>query len=52
MFNLNAKRIVQIQNTYQEIKRKGRLRIMEGAQPTNRTQKYELPPDWTVVPER
>jgi hypothetical protein len=52
VFNLKAKRIVQIQNTYAEIKRKGRLRIMEGARPTNRVARYELPPDWTVVPER
>ena len=52
VFNLKAKRIVQIQNTYAEIKRKGRLRIMEGARPTNRVQRYELPPDWSVVPER
>ena len=51
VFNLKARRIVQIQNTYAEIKRKGRLRIMEGARPTNRVQRYELPPEWTVVPE-
>ncbi len=52
VFNLAAKRIVQIQNTYGEIKRKGRLRIMEGQRPTNRVRRYELPADWTVVPER
>jgi hypothetical protein len=52
VFNLKAKRIVQIHNTYAEIKRKGRLRIMEGTRPTNRVQRYELPADWTVVPER
>jgi hypothetical protein len=52
VFNLKSKRIVQIQNTYAEIKRKGRLRIMEGTRPTNRIRKYELPADWTVVPER
>jgi hypothetical protein len=52
VFNLKAKRIVQIQNTYAEIKRKGRLRIMEGARPTNRVRRYELPAEWTVVPER
>ena len=52
VFNLKSKRIVQIQNTYAEIKRKGRLRVMEGARPTNRIQRYELPPEWSVVPER
>jgi hypothetical protein len=52
VFNLKARRIVQIHNTYADIKRKGRLRIMEGAKPTNRIQRYELGPEWTVVPER
>ncbi|HYU17262.1 MAG TPA: hypothetical protein VEQ11_01045, partial [Chloroflexota bacterium] len=52
VFNLRAKRIVQIQNTYSEIKRKGRLRVTEGARPTNRIERYELPPEWSVVPER
>jgi hypothetical protein len=51
VFNLKARRIVQIQNTFSDIKRKGRLRIMEGARPTNRIQRYELGPEWTVVPE-
>jgi hypothetical protein len=52
VFNLKARRIVQIQNTYSDIKRKGRLRVMEGATPTNKIQRYELGPEWTVVPER
>jgi hypothetical protein len=52
VFNLKSKRIVQIQNTYSDIKRKGRLRVMEGAKPTNKIQRYELGPEWTVVPER
>jgi hypothetical protein len=52
VFNLKARRIVQIHNTYADIQRKGRLRIMEGARPTNRVQRYELGPEWTVVPER
>jgi len=52
VFNLKSRRIVQIQNTYSEIKRKGRLRVMEGATPTNKIQRYELGPEWTVVPER
>ena len=52
VFNLKARRIVQIHNTYADVKRKGRLRIMEGKTPTNRIQRYELGPEWTVVPER
>jgi hypothetical protein len=51
VFNLKARRIVQIQNTYSDIKRKGRLRVLEGASPSNRIQRYELGPEWTVVPE-
>jgi hypothetical protein len=52
VFNLKARRIVQIQNTYADIKRKGRLRVLEGATVGNRIARYELGPEWTVVPER
>ncbi len=52
VFNLVAKRIVQIQNTYAEIQRKGRVRLMVNNRPTNRMQRYELPPDWSLVPSR
>lgn len=52
VYNLKSRRIVQIQNTYADIKRKGRLRVLEGATPGNRIQRYELGPEWTVVPER
>jgi hypothetical protein len=52
VFNLKSRRIVQIQNTYSDIKRKGRLRIMDGPKPTNKIRRYELGPEWTVVPER
>lgn len=48
LFNLAEHRIVQIHNTYAEIKRKGRVRIMQGRLPTNRVQRYELPPTWTL----
>lgn len=50
LFNLIDKRIVQIQNTYAEIKRKGRVRVLEGRSVTNRVLRYELPSDWTLVP--
>ncbi len=52
VYNLKSRRIIQIQNTYSDIKRKGRLRVLEGAAPGNRIQRYELGPEWTVVPER
>jgi hypothetical protein len=49
VFNLVARRIVQIQNTYSEIRRKGRVRIVEDGR-TRRVTKYELPADWSLVP--
>lgn len=52
VFNLVAKRIVQIQNTYAEIRRRGRVRVLEGNQPTTRVHRYELPADWSLVPSR
>jgi hypothetical protein len=52
VFNLVAKRIVQIQNTYAEIRRRGRVRFVHNNRPTDRVQRYELPPDWSLVPSR
>jgi hypothetical protein len=48
VFNLVAKRIVQIQNTYSEIRRRGRVRLLR----SERVHRYELPPDWSLVPSR
>lgn len=50
LFNLREKRIVQLQNTYSEIKRKGRIRVMRSPTAQGRVQRYELPPDWSLVP--
>ena len=50
VFNLLNKRIIQIQNTYSEIRRKGRVRVVEAGRPTNRLRRYELPSDWSLVP--
>lgn len=52
VFNLLAKRIVQLQNTYSEIRRKGRVRLVRNNQPTDRVHRYELPEDWSLVPSR
>ena len=52
VFNLLAKRIVQLQNTYSEIRRKGRVRVLRNNQPTDRVHRYELPADWSLVPSR
>jgi hypothetical protein len=53
VFNLLGKRIVQIQNTYHEIKRSGRIRLApaDGAPAgASRLHRYQLPPDWSLVP--
>jgi hypothetical protein len=51
VFNLRAKRIVQIQNSFAEIRRRGRARAAEPASPDRRVIKYELPAYWSLVPE-
>lgn len=52
LFNLVKRRIVQIHNTYSEVKRRGRVRVVEGRRPTNRVLRYELPITWALVPDR
>ena len=52
LFNLREKRIVQLQNTYSEIKRKGRIRMFRSPTTPGRVFRYELPPDWSLVPGR
>ena len=51
VFNLKSKRIVQIHNTYAEIKREGRIRIPRRADGGGaRVHRYQLPPEWSLVP--
>ncbi|MBI2303509.1 MAG: hypothetical protein HYU86_02010 [Chloroflexi bacterium] len=50
LFNLLAKRIVQIQNSFQEVGRKGRLRVYDGNRATDEVMQYNLPSEWSVVP--
>jgi hypothetical protein len=50
LFNLKERRIIQIQNTYDDVKRRDRGRVHEGGQPTNRLYYYTLPMDWQIVP--
>jgi hypothetical protein len=53
VFNLLAKRIVQIQNTYAEIRRRGRVRVLKNNNRlTESVHRYELPADWSLVPQR
>lgn len=50
IFNLKDHRIIQIQNSYQEITRAGRGRIHDGRRLTNQVFTYRLPADWSLVP--
>lgn len=50
LFNLPARRIVQIQNTYAELQRQGRGRLRQNGRPIQRLYHYKLPADWTILP--
>lgn len=50
VFNLNARRIVQIQNSYANLERSDRGRIRVNGKPVRRLYQYSLPDDWTIVP--
>lgn len=50
IFNLKAKRIIQLQNSYYQIARSGRGRVFDGVSLTNHTFSYRLPADWALVP--
>jgi hypothetical protein len=50
LFNLKSRRIIQVQNTYADVKRRDRGRIHEGGAPTRRLYHYELPHEWEIVP--
>ena len=50
LFNLPAKRIVQVQNSYSDLRRKDKGRLWRDGRPVRAFYSYELPPDWTIVP--
>jgi hypothetical protein len=50
IFNLRARRIIQIVNTYQEIRRRGQARVFDGRGLTDTVYSYRLPKDWALVP--
>lgn len=50
ILNLPAKRIVQIQNTYHEIGRKGLGHVFDGERVTENVFYYRLPEEWELVP--
>lgn len=51
IFNLTAKRIIQVQNGYAEVKRQDRGRVRgEDGDATDRLYYYRLPKDWALLP--
>ncbi len=50
LFNLKERRIIQVHNTYDNVRRQDRGRIHKGGEPTKQIYHYSLPPDWQIVP--
>ncbi|HEX9069522.1 MAG TPA: hypothetical protein VF807_12195, partial [Ktedonobacterales bacterium] len=50
LFNLRARRIVQIQNTYDELTQDGTVNYHNGKFLSIRSLPYQLPPSWSIVP--
>ncbi len=50
IFNLPARRIIQVQNSQGVLQRSDRGRYFENGDPTDRLYFYRLPADWTLVP--
>jgi hypothetical protein len=50
VINLRDRRIIQLQNAYQEIQRTGRGQVFDGERMTESTFTYRLPKDWALVP--
>ncbi len=50
IFNLRAKRIVQIENTYDPLTRAGEVNYHNGQFLSKRLFSYELPTTWSIVP--
>jgi len=50
IFNLRARRIVQLVNSYSEIRRIGHGRVFDGCRHTDAVFRYRLPEEWALVP--
>lgn len=50
IFNLNDRRIVQVQNSFGNLLRQDRGRLRRGGKPIGTYYAYELPPSWAIVP--
>ncbi len=50
VFNLAERRIIQVQNSYDEIRREDRGRIRRHGKATRALYSYQLPAEWSIVP--
>lgn len=50
LFNLPARRIVQVQNSYADVLRTDRGRVRRNGRPTRMLYRYTLPDEWKIVP--
>jgi len=50
LYNLEARRIVQLVNRYGELLRQDRGRIRRGGEPTRILYSYRLPDEWRILP--
>jgi len=50
VFNLAARRIVQVQNSYANLERRDRGRVRRDGKPVATYYSYELPATWSIVP--
>jgi hypothetical protein len=50
VFNLQARRIVQVQNSYDNLKRADRGRVRVEGRPTRQFYSYQLSEEWSIVP--
>jgi hypothetical protein len=50
VYNLPARRIIQVQNSYAELQHQGRGRHRENGRPVQRLYHYKLPDSWTILP--
>lgn len=50
LYNLSARRIVQLVNRYGELLRQDHGRIRRGGEPTRLLYSYRLPDDWRILP--
>jgi len=50
IFNLTARRIVQVQNSYREVIRTGAVHLHDGQRWTRMARRYSVPDNWSIVP--